>query len=62
MKLRALGRYSNHNLGISVVAGMTFEVDDKLAAALLADSPESFEVVTEGAEPTTKVAKRVAKV
>ena len=61
MKLKLKGRYSNQPLSVDYKAGQVVEVDERLAAILLADSPESFEVVAEETEPT-RATKRVAKV
>ena len=69
MKLKLKGRYANQPLSVDYKAGQVVEVDERLAAILLADSPESFEVVPELAEGTAvgepvepKAAKRVSKV
>ena len=62
MKLKVKGRYSNPPLNVAYDAGKVIEVDERLAAILLADSPESFEVVADDPEPPGKATKRVAKV
>lgn len=56
MKLKVLGRYRNEPLQVGFDKGMIVEVDDALAAVLMADSPESFEEYT---EPVKTANKRV---
>jgi hypothetical protein len=63
MKLRVKSRYANQPLSVDYKAGQVVEVDEKLGAILLADSPEAFEVVLEEVEPEpAKATKRVGKV
>jgi len=59
MKLKVKGNYVNEPLGVAFKAGMVIEVDDKLAAHLLADAPENFTVHTEPVEEPKRTTKRV---
>lgn len=59
MKLRAKSRYVNEPLGVAYRAGDIFEVDAALAARLMTDSPETFEVYEEAPLTPKKQTKRV---